>query len=312
MPQHQNILDFNRTGTDSFVSGRTNPRTPRSTFLKFQNDKRGIQNGVYKESPESTFFGFGGAGAGTGFSNSQKKPINANPLQRKIQFYDEYVERQMSVPGGLIDQKLFDTLAGTGNIRLGSGFSEKERKALEFTSNERLNRKALKRQFEIAELRGEGNYGLVRYGAEANSAPVPVDQNISGLDPRPVSQEDTWLVSGSIAAGGIVAGAAVGATVAAAGAGIAVTGGAMAGAAAGAMAGAMVAGPIAIVAIVVMLIMSAIAKKKARDKKRKLRTLGAGQTFVESIRGYTPTGALLSREGAMRIASGEAKSKEST
>ena len=45
-----------------------------------------------------------------------------------------------------------------------------------------------------------------------------------------------------------------------------------------------------------------------RDKKKKLRALNAGQTLLSDIRGFTPTGALLSRGGAMRIARSKAKS----
>lgn len=212
---------------------------------------------------------------------------SGDPLENRIRFYDSYRQRQNSVPGGLINQELFDVLAGTGNIRLGSGFTKEERESLNYLKNERVKRQALKRQFEIAEK--QENYGQISYGSGQQ-----------GRNSRPISDEDIAAI-GYTTAGTVAVGAGVGA---AALTGLAIPWGATitAGAAAGAGAAAIstVALPVAAVAAAIMLAVQAHQKEQARKKKRKMRTLGSAQGLIGNSRGYTPTGALLSREGAMR------------
>lgn len=200
---------------------------------------------------------------------------SGDPLENRIRFYDSYRQRQNSVPGGLINQELFDVLAGTGNIRLGSGFTKEERESLNYLKNERVKRQALKRQFEIAEK--QENYGQISYGSGQqgrNSSPVS-DENIAA--------------AGGAGAGAVTGGVAV-LNSPAVGAGIAAAGGTAA----------LVALPVTAIALGIMFAVQAHQKEQARKKKRKMRTLGAAQGLIANSRGYTPTGALLSREGAMR------------
>lgn len=210
---------------------------------------------------------------------------NTNPLESRIRFYDQYRQRQNSVPGGLINQTLFDTLAGTGNVRLGSGFTEEERNNLNYLKNERVSRQALKRQFEIAEK--QKNYGQLAFG------PRQQDKNA-----RPISDENITAVGA--AGAGTVAGGLVVLNSAAVAAPAAAVGGAVS----------LVALPVAAIALAVMFAVQAHQKEQARKKKRKLRTLAAGQSLVANSRGYTPTGALLSREGVMRRARSSARDSQ--
>lgn len=210
---------------------------------------------------------------------------NNNPLDNKIRFYEEYRRRQNSVPGGLINQNLFDTLAGSGTIRLGSGFTAEERESINLLSNERLNRQALKRQFEIAEK--QKNYGQVSYGSGQQ-----------GTNSGPISDESIAAVGG--AGAGTVAGGLAALNSAALAAPAAAVGGAIS----------AVALPVAAIAAAIMFAVQAHQKEQARKKKRKLRTLGAAQGLIANSRGYTPTGALLSREGAMRRERSKARSSQ--
>lgn len=220
------------------------------------------------------------------FNSKSLNSKSDNPLDNKIRFYEEYRRRQNSVPGGLIDQNLFDTLAGSGTIRLGSGFTTEERKSVNYLSNERLNRQALKRQFEIAEK--QKNYGQVSYGSGQQ-----------GRNARPISDENITAVGA--AGAGTVAG------------GLAVLNSAAFAAPAAAVGGniAAVALPVAAIAAGIMFAVQAHQKEQARKKKRKMRTLRSGQRIIAGSRGYTPTGALLSREGAMRRSRSESRDKTS-
>ncbi len=215
---------------------------------------------------------------------------SGDPLENRIRFYDSYRQRQNSVPGGLINQTLFDTLAGTGNVRLGSGFDQEERESLNLLKNERVKRQALKRQFEIAEKTkayGQLSYGIL--GQDENVSPVS-DEQIAAVG---------YAAGGSVAAGaGIGAAALTGTAITGAAGGSAIGAGAAAGIGAGAAIG-VAAAPLLLV-IAIMMIVQAHQKEQARKKKRKMRTLGAAQGLVANSRGFTPTGALLSREGVMR------------
>jgi len=227
------------------------------------------------------------------FNSKSLNSKSDNPLDNKIRFYEEYRRRQNSVPGGLIDQNLFDTLAGSGTIRLGSGFTTEERKSVNYLSNERLNRQALKRQFEIAEK--QKNYGQVSYGSGQQ-----------GRNSRPISDEDFakvgYATGGTAAVGaGVGAGALPGMTGMTVGASAVV----------GSASAALVALPVAAIAAGIMFAVQAHQKEQARKKKRKMRTLRSGQGIIAGSRGYTPTGALLSREGAMRRSRSESRDKTS-
>ena len=221
----------------------------------------------------------------------------AEPVWRqKIRWIDEYQKIQDSVPGGKIDPKLFNILSGAsggvsgGPIRLGSGWTEKERHELAFLGNERSRRQALKRQFEIADKTGE-------YGASGASVGNPGQGKVTDG-----GKDDAAAVgygaAGATAVGAAAGGATVGAT----------TGSIATGAALGAgTALSLVAGP-AVLAAGILIALGEHKKKQAKKKKKKLRSLGAAQGLLSNVRGTTPTGALLSREGAMRIARSKAKS----
>ena len=72
-------------------------------------------------------------------------------LGYNIRFLDAYRERQTHSPtGAVLNPVFFHALAGTGKVRLGSGFTAKERRDLDWLGNERSRRQALKREFGIA------------------------------------------------------------------------------------------------------------------------------------------------------------------
>lgn len=217
----------------------------------------------------------------------------AKPAWRQqVRFLDAYKRQQESIEGGKIDPFLFKVLSGDeGGVRLGSGFTEEEKRELAFLGNERSRRQALKRQFEIADKTGE-------YGGPGTSVGTPGQGKVTD------GGKDDAAAVGYGAAGVTATGAAVGAGVAGLGS---ATGSAATGAALGAgTAGALVAGP-AILAAGILIALGEHEKKQAKKKKKKLRSLGAAQGLLSNIRGTTPTGALLSREGAMRIARSKVK-----
>ena len=209
--------------------------------------------------------------------------------RRQIRFLDAYKRQQESIEGGKIDPFLFKVLSGDeGGVRLGSGFTEEERE-LAFLGNERSREQAIKRQFEIADKTKE-------YGS-AGGRVGPQGKITDG-------GKDAAAAVGYGAAGTVGLGAAVGAGIAGLGS---ATGTAATGAMLGAgVAGSLVAGP-AIIAAGILAAIGEHEKKQAKKKKKKLRSLGAAQGLLRNVRGFTPTGALLSREGAMRIARSKVK-----
>ena len=224
----------------------------------------------------------------------------ADPLSKRIQFYEQYKKRQESVLGGLIDPTIFNILSGSGEVRLGEGWTGEERQRLSARLGDiRTRRQALKRQFEIAEKRGE--YGQVGFGKQFNRA------SLTGSEVGAVS----GTVAGTSAAVGASAGAAVGA-------GIAPVAGAPAGmamgvgAGVGALGGALVALPLAAIAAAILGPIAASQASQAKKQRKKLRSIGAAQELLATSRGVTRSGALLSREGAMRIAKSKARHKTTT
>ena len=224
-------------------------------------------------------------------SDPNDEVVMAKPVWRQqVRFLDAYKRQQESIEGGKIAPFLFKVLSGDeGGVRLGSGFTEKEKRDLAFLGNERSRRQALKRQFEIADKTKE-------YGS-AGGRVGPQGRITEG-------GKDAAAAVGYGAAGTVGLGAAVGAGVAGLGS---ATGTAATGAMLGAgVAGALVAGP-AILAAGILAALGEHEKKQAKKKKKKLRSLGAAQALTRNVRGFTPTGALLSREGAMRIARSKVK-----
>lgn len=208
--------------------------------------------------------------------------------RRQIRFLDAYKRQQESIEGGKIDPFLFKVLSGDeGGVRLGSGFTEEEKTALAFLGNERSRRQALKRQFEIADKTKE-------YGS-AGGRVGPQRRVTEGRG------EDAGIAAGT-GAGAVGAGAALGAAY-----GATTPVFAAGGAVVGASAASVVALPLAAIAAGILVGIGEHEKKQAKKKKKKLRSLGAAQGLLRNVRGFTPTGALLSREGAMRIARSKVK-----
>tara|TARA_Y100001936_G_scaffold7426_2_gene6629 strand:+ start:1899 stop:2558 length:660 start_codon:yes stop_codon:yes gene_type:complete len=213
----------------------------------------------------------------------------AKPAWRQqVRFLDAYKRQQESIEGGKIDPFLFKVLSGDeGGVRLGSGFTEKEKRELAFLGNERSRRQALKRQFEIADKTKEYGSAGTRVGPQGR-----ITQ----------SKDDQIKYTGAAAGGAVTAGAATGAATVGA-----TTGSYAFGAALGAGTVGAFALPIAAVAAGILVGVGEHEKKQAKKKKKKLRSLGAAQALTRNVRGFTPTGALLSREGAMRIARSKVK-----
>lgn len=231
-------------------------------------------------------------------------------LGYNIRFLDAYRERQTHSPtGAVLNPIFFHTLAGTGKVRLGSGFTAGERRDLDWLGRERSRRQALKREFGIAHKLGryaenpevteallEGDFGAAsRLAASAYST----DLQSNAYDQRTVGEDATAATGGSIAAAGAAYGAVLGGNIIGGGAGAAL------GAAAGLGVGALIAAPI----IGVLVGISLHQKAQAKKKKRKMRAIGAASRLTSNYRGFTPTGALLSREGEARIARSYARNQ---
>lgn len=235
-------------------------------------------------------------------------------LGYNIRFLDAYRERQTHSPtGAVLNPIFFHTLAGTGKVRLGSGFTAAERRDLDWLGRERSRRQALKREFGIAHKLGryaenpeiteallEGDFGAAsRLAATAYSTDLRSD----AYDRRTVDPEVMASTGGAITGAGGVGGAILGAQLSAFGGGLAQSVGLGLGWGLGV--GALFAAPI----LGVLTGVSLHQKAQAKKKKRKMRAIGAASRLTSNYRGFTPTGALLSREGEARIARSYARSQ---
>lgn len=236
-------------------------------------------------------------------------PVNGTArLGYNVRFLDEYKRRQTHSPtGAVLDPVFFHALAGTGQVRLGSGFTAAERRDLDWLGNERSRRQALKREFGIAHKLGRyaqnpeiteallaGDFGAANrlaseaYGTESNA-----------FDQRTAEESVTIGIAGGAAYAGASFGAGIGAGLIGGG-----TGAAM-GALAGTGVGALLIAPI----VGILAGISAHQKAQAKKKKKKMRSIGAAARLTMNYRGFTPTGALLSREGEARIARSYARNE---
>ena len=243
-------------------------------------------------------------------------------LGYNIRFLDAYLDRQTHSPtGAVLNPIFFHTLAGTGKVRLGSGFTAAERRDLDWLGRERSRRQALKREFGIAHKLGryaenpeiteallEGDFGAAsRLAALAYSTDLQSD----AYDRRTVDDQVTAGTGSAIGGAGAVAGGILGAQVGSSLAGITGAGSsiigtsAAVGAGVGLGIGALIAAPI----IGVLVGISLHQKAQAKKKKRKMRAIGAASRLTSNYRGFTPTGALLSREGEARIARSYARNQ---
>lgn len=215
-------------------------------------------------------------------------------LSDRIKFYDNYLKRQQKVPGGRINQQMFDILAGSGNVRLGEGWTPEERKRLENRlKDDRARRQSLKRLFEIAEKKNATGY-MPGDNKNMNRA------SLTGSEAAavPAATVGTSAALGAAGVGSVAAGfGGAGATGIGIGAGI------------GAAGGALVALPAALLAAAVLGPIAASQKSQAKKQRDKIRAIGAASELIANTRGTTASGALRSREGAMRVARSVARNK---
>ena len=218
-------------------------------------------------------------------------------LDDRIKYYENYFQRQMQVPGGRINQQMFDILSGSGNVRLGEGWNPEERKRLENRlKDDRARRQSLKRLFEIAEKQNATGY---------------MPGNNQNMNRASLTGSEAAAVPAAALGASTAIGAAGGAATASAFGGLGASGVAVAGGI-GAAGGALVALPAALLAAAVLGPIAASQKSQAKKQRDKIRAIGAASEVIANTRGTTASGALLSREGAMRIARSQARNKTTT